>query len=172
MLPEDSEGEVLQELSDDIQSDLLRRMDTSQVVEITEGMETDDLADVLQQLPDRLTQEILAAMSIQDRQRVEAVLSYDEETAGGLMNTDIITVRPRLSVDVVLRYLRRHESLPTATDNLIVVNGKGQYVGPAAADQATDVLCQLQRARDYEHRCRRHSRGHGRRRSSHALRTP
>lgn len=129
MLPPDTEGEVLQELSDDIQSDFLCRMETSEVVEITEGMDTDDLADVLQQLPDRLTQEILAAMSSQDRQRVEAVLSFDEETAGGLMNTDIITVRPRLNLDVVLRYLRRHDELPAATDNLIVVNGKGKYVG-------------------------------------------
>jgi magnesium transporter len=129
LVPKSIDGEVLQELSDDIQAQLLGKMDSSEVVEITEGMDTDDLADVLQQLPKRLTQEVLASMSSQDRQRVEQVLLFAEDTAGGLMNTDIISVRPRLTLDVVFRYLRRHENLPNSLDNLIVVNGQGQYVG-------------------------------------------
>ena len=61
-------------------------------------------------------------MDEQDRQRVEEVLSYPEDTAGGLMNTDTITVRPDISIDVVLRYLRRHRNLPPMTDSLIVVS--------------------------------------------------
>jgi len=129
LIDKDLEGDVLQELSEDIQGQFLRRMDTAEVVEITEGMDADDLADILQQLPDRVIREVLSAMSAQDRGRVEQVLAYDEDTAGGLMDTDTITVRPRLTLDIVLRYLRRHEELPNSTDNLIVVNRKGQYVG-------------------------------------------
>jgi magnesium transporter len=123
------EGEVLQELSDDIQTQFLERMDTDQLVGVTEGLDADDIADILQQLPKRVIKEVLAAMSASDRQRVESVLSYDEDTAGGLMNTDTITVRARLTLDIVLRYLRRHDDLPASTDNLFVVNRKGQFVG-------------------------------------------
>ena len=129
LIDKDLEGDVLQELSEDIQGQFLRRMDTAEVVEITEGMDTDDLADILQQLPDQVIREVLAAMKAQDRARVEQVLSYDEDTAGGMMDTDTITVRPRLTLDVVLRYLRRHEELPDSTDNLIVVNRRGEFVG-------------------------------------------
>ena len=123
------EGEVLQELSDDVQAQFLSRMNTADVVEITEGLDTDDIADILQQLPERVLREVLSGMTSQDRQRVESVLDFDEDTAGGLMNTDTITVRPRLTLDAVLRYLRRHDDLPASTDNLIVVNRKDQFVG-------------------------------------------
>ncbi len=129
LIDKELEGEVLQELPEDLQAQILKRMDTAAVVELTEGMDTDDLADILQRLPDQVIQEVLAAMSAQDRARVEQVLSYDEDTAGGLMDTDTITIRPRLTLDVVLRYLRRHDELPASTDNLIVVNTKGQFVG-------------------------------------------
>ena len=125
----DIEGEILQEMSEDIQSSFLRRMDTEELVEITEGMDTDDIADLLQQLPDRVIREVLAAMSAQDRLRVESVLSHDEDTAGGLMNTDTITVRPRFTLDVVLRYLRRHDEIPESTDSVIVVNRKDEFLG-------------------------------------------
>jgi magnesium transporter len=68
-------------------------------------------------------------MDDQNRQRVEEMLHYGEDTAGGLMNTDVIRVRPDLSLDVVLRYLRRHEALPRSTDSLFVVNRKGTLLG-------------------------------------------
>jgi magnesium transporter len=68
-------------------------------------------------------------MDHQDRIRVEHVLSYDEDSAGGLMNTDTITVRPNITLDVALRYLRRHEQLPEMTDSLLVVNRNDQYIG-------------------------------------------
>ncbi len=122
-------GEVIEELSDDLQSQFLSGMNTEALVELTEGLETDDIADILQQLPEQIIQEVLAAMTEQDRQRVETVLSYDDETAGGLTNTDTITIRPRFTLDVVLRYLRRHQELPPSTDSLIVVNRKDEYLG-------------------------------------------
>ena len=125
----DREREVLPFLSDDIRSQFLRQMDTEEVASITEGLEADDIADILQQLPDRVIREVLELMDLQDRQRVEHVLSYPEDTAGRLMNTDAITVRPKTLIEVVLRYLRRHDELPEMMDNLIVVNRRDEYIG-------------------------------------------
>ena len=125
----DISGEVLQELSDEIQLEFLDEMDSAEVASLTEGLDVDDIVDILQQLPDRVIPEVLQAMSIQDRQRVESVLTYDEDTAGGLMDTEVITVRPDITVDVVLRYLRRFEEIPEITDNLFVVNRDDTFVG-------------------------------------------
>ena len=123
------EGEVLGELSDELQAEFLGNMDASEVALITEGLEDDDVADILQQLPGRVTREVLNAMDHQDRARLETVMHYPDDTAGGLMNTDTITIRARLTLDVVLRYLRRHDEIPAMTDNLIVVNRRDKFIG-------------------------------------------
>ena len=123
------EGEVIGELSEDLQSQFLAEMDASEVASMTDGMADDDIADILQQLPGAVTQEVLASMDQQDRARIERVLPYAEDTAGGLMTTDAITIRARVTLDVVLRYLRRHSEIPPMTDNLIVVNTQDQYIG-------------------------------------------
>ena len=129
LIDKESEGEVIQYLNEDLQSEILSELDAKEVVELTEGFETDDLADILQQLPLKVAQEVLEAMDQQDRQRVEQILSYDEATAGGLMNTDSITVRRNHTVELVLRYLRRHETLPEMTDNILVVNREDELLG-------------------------------------------
>jgi magnesium transporter len=123
------EGEVLGELSDDLQAQFLGDMDAKEVALLTEGLEDDDIADILQQLPGHVTQEVLTAMDHQDRARLERVMHYPDDVAGGLMNTDTITIRARLTLDVVLRYLRRHDEIPEMTDNLIVVNRADQFIG-------------------------------------------
>lgn len=125
-------GEVIQELSDEIQSEFLNEMESAEVASLTEGLNVDDVVDILQQLPDRVIPEVLQAMSVQDRQRVESVLTYNEDTAGGLMDTEVITVRPDITVDVVLRYLRRFEEIPEITDNLFVVSRNDKFLGNLA----------------------------------------
>ena len=125
-------GEVIQELSDEIQSEFLGEMESTEVATLTEGLNVDDIVDILQQLPDRVIPEVLQAMSVQDRQRVESVLTYNEDTAGGLMDTEVITVRPDITVDVVLRYLRRFEEIPEITDNLFVVSRNDKFLGNLA----------------------------------------
>ena len=122
-------GEVIHELSDEIKLEFLDEMDSVEVASLTEGLDVDDIVDILQQLPDRVIPEVLQAMSAQDRQRVESVLTYNEDTAGGLMDTEVITVRPDITVDVVLRYLRRFEEIPEITDNLFVVNRDDTFAG-------------------------------------------
>ena len=129
MVEVDREGEVLGELSDELQAHFLADMDVAEVSLITEGLEDDDVADILQQLPGRVTREVLNAMDHQDRSRLEQVMHYPDDVAGGLMNTDTITIRARLTLDVVLRYLRRHDEIPEMTDNLIVVNRKDKFIG-------------------------------------------
>ncbi len=125
----ENEGDILQYLSDEVQGQFLREMDAEEVATITEGLATDDIADILQQLPDRIIREVLDSMDHQDRLRVEHILTFDENSAGGLMNTDTITVRPNITLDVALRYLRRHEELPEMTDSLLVVNRNDQFIG-------------------------------------------
>jgi magnesium transporter len=129
MIDEDNEGEVLNELSDELRIDFLSEMEVAKVAELMEGLEDDDVADILQQLPDRVTWEVLNSMDQQDRARLERVMLYPEDTAGGLMNTDTITIRAPLTLDVVLRYLRRHEEIPAMTDSLIVVSRADHFIG-------------------------------------------
>ena len=129
LLDRDAEGEVIQYLNEDLQAEFLREYNAAEVAELAAGLEPDDLADILQQLPQQVASEVLQAMDEQDRQRVESVLSHDEDTAGGLMNIDTITVRKGHSVELVLRYLRRHDEIPEMTDNIHVVNRQDKFLG-------------------------------------------
>ncbi len=122
-------GQVLSHLHDDVRANFIRDMGLPQLIAATEGLDTDDIADILQSLSDQDSREILESMDRQDRERVEQVLSYSEDTAGGLMNTDAMTVRPDVSLDVVLRYLRLRGDLPESTDKLIVVDRDDSYIG-------------------------------------------
>ena len=129
-LIDDSEySEILPYLSDEIRTRFVQDLDAEALVSIAEELDLDDFADLLQQLPETVIGEVLGSMDHQDRQRVEAVLAYAEDSAGGLMNTDVVTVRPDITVEVALRYLRQHRELPPATDSLVVVNRRDEYIG-------------------------------------------
>lgn len=129
LIDREIEGEVLQNLSEELQSHFLLDMSIEEVAEVASELDTDDVADMLQQLPDRVIQEVLDVMDHQDRERLESILSYPEDSAGGLMNTDTITIRADITLDVVLRYLRRHRHLPEMTDNLLVVSRANEFIG-------------------------------------------
>ncbi|MCK6263080.1 magnesium transporter [Vibrio sp. ZSDE26] len=126
--PEDY-GEILDELSEDVKDALVSKMAPETLAEATEGMDTDDVAYVLRSLPDDVSREVLSQMDTADRQRVETALSYSEDTAGGIMNTDVITIRADVDVDVVLRYLRMKGELPEATDSLYVIDQESRLIG-------------------------------------------
>ena len=132
LLGQDDLNQVLHHLDDDVRAALLESMDTGQLVAAAGELDTDDFADILHQLPDTISRQVLETMTVADRARVESVLSYPDDTAGGMMNVDTIAVRPRHSLKLVMRYLRRQRSLPDATDNLIVVNANDEYVGVLA----------------------------------------
>lgn len=126
---EELAADVLAYLGEEERSEIVARLEPDELANLIESFEFDDKVDLLQELPESVIEEVLLSMDSQDRQRVEDVLSYDEDSAGGLMNTDVVTVRPDITVDVVLRYIRRYRELPPMTDNLWVVNRRDEFIG-------------------------------------------
>lgn len=138
LIDPDLQGEILEELSEEVRKGILRNMQPEKVAAVAEGMDIDDLAEVLRTLPDSVYNEVLNSMDSQDRTRVEQALSYEEDTAGGIMNTDTITLRPDVTIDVILRYLRLKGELPEATDSFYVVNRQDKFIGSVSlADLVT-----------------------------------
>ena len=117
------------DLRGDVRADLIQYMDTADIISATEDLDVDDVADILQVLPSQVMREVLRAMDTQHRRRVETLLAYEEDTAGGLMNTDVITVRSDITLEVVLRYLRLLGNVPINTDSLYVVDHEDHYIG-------------------------------------------
>jgi magnesium transporter len=122
-------GEVLLELPEEVRIDLVKQMDGQALVAAARVLDTDDIADLIPDLSDEVIAEILFALDLQDRQRLNAVLSYPKDTAGGLMNVDAVTVRENITLEVVLRYLRRRGELPEHTNQLFVVDRSDRVVG-------------------------------------------
>lgn len=123
------EGEVLVETSDNVRQALIDGMEAEELVAAAAGMEVDDLADLVGDLPEAVTRQLLRSMDQQDRERLRTVLSYAPDTAGGLMNTDTVSVRPDVTLEVVQRYLRMRGELPEKTDRLFVVDRDDRYLG-------------------------------------------
>ena len=135
----DEHGEILEELNEEVQKDIIRQMAPENLAAATEGMDTDDLAYVLRGLPEPVYQEVLKSMDEGDRERAETALSYAEDSAGGIMNTDTITVRSDVTIDVVLRYLRLKGQLPEATDKLYVVDRNEKVTGEISLTQLLTI---------------------------------
>lgn len=123
------DGEILINTNEEVRASLIDRMDEAQLVEALDGMAVDDLADILEDLPNRLTETILESMTAQQRRLVEAVRSWPEDSAGGLMDTDVITIRADVSLEVIQRFLRMRGELPAHTDALFVLDRYGHYRG-------------------------------------------
>ncbi|MBK6728608.1 MAG: magnesium transporter [Xanthomonadales bacterium] len=128
----EDDGEVLVHVGEEVRESLLRDMDEDEIVAAAESLDIDDLADLFDDLPDTVTDSVLQSLDRSDRDRLEQALSYPEDSAGRLMNPDAVTVRPDVTVDVVLRYLRLRGELPDHTDHLYVVSRRNQYLGRVA----------------------------------------
>lgn len=131
--PED-DGEVLVHVGEDVRESLLAEMDPDEIVAAAETLDIDDLAELIEDLPDTVIDEVLKSMDRENRERLEQALSYPYDTAGRLMNSDVITVRADVTVDVVLRYLRLRGEMPDHTDHLFVVSRRHQYLGRLATN--------------------------------------
>ena len=129
LLESEQEALVVNELPDELRSALLIDRDPEALAGIVEKLDDDDVADILHELPEDVTGQVLAIMDEQYRQRLQTVLSFPDDVAGGLMSTDTITIRADLTLDVVMRYLRRHAEIPENTDSLVVVNRDDRFVG-------------------------------------------
>nr|PZN68775.1 MAG: magnesium transporter [Pseudomonadota bacterium] len=123
------DGDVLVELNEDVRARLIEDMDPEELAAATEGLDIDDLADLLADLPEAVTQQLLRNMDQQDRERLTRVLSWPEDSAGGLMSTDTVSVRADVSLEVVQRYLRMRGELPEHTDRLFVVDRNDRFLG-------------------------------------------
>jgi len=123
------EGDVLVELNEEVRADLISDMEAEDLVAATGNLEVDDLADLLGDLPEHVHQQVLRSMDSRDRERLNAVLAWEPDTAGGLMNTDTVSVRPDVTLETVLRYLRMRGDVPDNTDSLFVVNRHDRYLG-------------------------------------------
>lgn len=125
----DYHGDVLEELSEEVRNGIISLMVPETLAEALEDMDTDDLAELLNALPGKVVQDVLRRMDTQDRARAEQALSYGEDTAGFIMNTDTLTLRPEVTIDVILRYLRLKNEIPEGTDTLYVTNSHDKLIG-------------------------------------------
>ena len=132
MVERENEGEVLVELSESVRQELIEEMEPGELVAATKELEVDDLADLVGELPEAVTLQVLKSMDQRDRERLRTVLSWPEDSAGGLMNTDTVSVRADVTLEVVLRYLRMRGELPARTDSLFVVDRDDRYLGTIA----------------------------------------
>ena len=122
-------AEVFVEAEDAVRAARLAELDPESLASIAQDVDPDDAADLLQDLPKDVIEEVLTALDAQERSRLESVLRYEEDTAGGLMNLDVVTVRPDVSINVVSRFLRRRGEIPEKTNRLFVVDRENHYIG-------------------------------------------
>ena len=132
LLETNEEGDVLVDLGEEIQQELVSNISNEELAEAVKELEPDETVDILQNLPEERMNTILSKMSYRDRKRIEIGLTYPENTAGGLLNTDVISVRPSHSIEVVINYLRDQKELPDNTDKIFVVNKEDEYIGEIA----------------------------------------
>ena len=129
LVDQDDEGDVLKELVEDVRHNLIGEMDATELIAATQDMELDDLADLLVDLPETVTEQVITALDRQDQIRLESVMPYDEDTAGGLTNPRIISVRRGITIEVLMRYLKRLNKLPEHTNYIYIVNRNDEYLG-------------------------------------------
>ena len=122
-------GDVLTLVNDEVRSSLIENTTNDDLVAVAESLPADDLADILPDLPANVINKLLHAMDKQDRSRLESILQYPDDSAGGLMSIDSVTIRPDVSLDVIQRYIRFHGELPENTDTLFVVNREDKLLG-------------------------------------------
>ena len=129
LVDQEDEGEILKELVDDVRQNLIEEMDASELIAVTQDMELDDLADLLIDIPEAITEQIITALDQQDQVRLESVMSFEENTAGGLTNPRIVSVRRGITIEILIRYLRKLRKLPEDTNYIYIINKHNEYLG-------------------------------------------
>ena len=123
------DGEILLEVSDAVRESLISSMDTDELVAATESLEADEIAELAPDLPQEVMDDVLDSLPVGEREQLRAAMSFEEDMVGALMDFDDISVRPDVTLEVVLRYLRRFEELPSQTDQLFVVDREDKLQG-------------------------------------------
>jgi magnesium transporter len=125
----DRDGEILLEVSDAVRESLIADMDQGEILAAVEPLDADELADLVEDLPEEVLPELMASLDAQQRERVQSALSYAHDQLGALMDFEMVTIREDVSLETVLRYLRRFDELPEQTDKLFVINHDNVLTG-------------------------------------------
>jgi len=125
----DRDGEILLEVSDAVRESLIADMDRHEILAAAEPLDADELADLVEDLPTAVLPELMASLDTQQREQVQSALSYADDQVGALMDFEMVTIREDVSLEVVLRYLRRWDELPAQTDKLFVINQDNLLTG-------------------------------------------
>jgi magnesium transporter len=128
-------GEVLLEVSDAVRETLVESMDRDELVAAAETLDVDELADIAEDLPQEVVEEVRQGLSVEEREQLRAAMSYADDTVGALMDFDMVTVRDDVTCEVVLRYLRQFNELPSQTDRIFVVERNETLKGALAFDK-------------------------------------
>ena len=141
----ENDGDILVEVSDAVRQTLIADMDSTELLAAAEYLDTDEIADIAQDLPEDVLQNLLESLDVQNRERLESALSYPESTVGALMDYDVVTIRDNVNLEVVLNYLRKLGKLPSNTDKLFVVNSNGIILGilPLKAIVVSDQMAKV-----------------------------
>lgn len=123
------DGEILLEVSDAVRETLIASMDGHELVAATESLDTDEIADLAPDLPREVIQDVFESLSVEERSQLRAAMSYEDDAVGALMDFDMVEIREDVSLEVVLRYLRRLDEMPDHTDQLFVVDRDAQLKG-------------------------------------------
>ena len=129
LVKSDRDGDILLEVSDAVRETLIADMDDHELLAAAKEMDADELADLAAELPRDVVHELMETLDAQQRERVRSALSYEEDQVGALMDFEMVTIREDVSLEVVLRYLRRLKELPGHTDKLFVVDYDGVLKG-------------------------------------------
>jgi magnesium transporter len=123
------DGEILLETSDAVRETLIAHMDEDELVAATGQLDTDEIADLAPDLPREVILDVFKSLSTEEREQLRSAMSYPEEAVGALMDFEMIEVREDVTLEVVLRYLRRLDQLPDHTDQLFVVDREERLQG-------------------------------------------
>ncbi|HEX4882771.1 MAG TPA: magnesium transporter, partial [Casimicrobiaceae bacterium] len=123
------DGEILIEVSDAVRESLIRSMDTDELVAAAETLEADELAQIADDLPQEVIDDVFQRMPLEEREQLRAAMSFEEDMVGALMDFEDVTVRPDVTLEVVLRDLRRFDELPDQTDQVFVVDRDERLLG-------------------------------------------
>jgi len=129
VIPPNVMGEILVRVHTEVGQGLLKITDRRDLIKATENLESDDMVDLLHVLPEPLLSEVMESMGVHERNRLESALTYDDHTAGGLMSLDVLTIRPDVTLEVVMRYLHQRGEMPESTNSLIVVDRSDHLLG-------------------------------------------
>ncbi|MCQ8896865.1 magnesium transporter [Limnobacter humi] len=129
------DGEILLELSDSVRETLIRSMDSEELYAATESLDADEIADLAPDLPRDVVEKLASSLSLEEREQLRAAMSYPEDSVGARMDFDMVTIRDDVTLEVVLRYLRRFDELPEQTDQVFVVDRVDHFKGSLPLDR-------------------------------------